>query len=295
MPRRMLRCLAVSRSPAFIATVLGQSMRCLYFRNGACRPVGACKSSWIAEVFGLHLRNIKRARSRLVEIGWLRPLGADAWFRRAYGWRGYVNLEWCEKITTPPMPSKQKRKTPPTYINRNLSTRDNKNLPGGRKVGACRQKEKASRKVTLGRIHESELQCPSGIERLFLMAVKAGFVDRSLAGRQRIAAAAAHAKRLGTRNAAGLFVWLVSNSKWEFLTSEDEDTANASSVPRAQQEKSPALTRVVNELLKIPLLEASGVQLKNHQPPQPSLQKSDRCTSIGSSTNSGKSSNRCTC
>lgn len=262
MPRRMLRRLSISRSPAFIATVLGQAMRCLYFRDGACRPIGACKSSWIADVFGVHLRNIKRARSRLVEIGWLQPLSADDWYRRAYGWRGYVNLEWRDEVKPPPIARARPPKSPPLYINKNLSTRDNKNLPSGRKVGACAQPENSCpRKAPLGRIHDSELQCPDGIERLFRLAAKAGFVQRSVSGRERIAAAAAHAKRVGTRNSAGLFVWLVKNAKWEYLTSGDEDAVRATFVNRDRKGKRPTLTRAVNELLKIPILEASGVQL----------------------------------
>jgi hypothetical protein len=66
------------------------------------------------------------------------------------------------------------------------------------------------------------------IERLMVLFDQAktlGFVDESYVAQLNFAAAAEHARVRGSRNAPGLFVWLVRRRKWEYITHDDEDTA----------------------------------------------------------------------
>ncbi len=69
MPRRVLRFLAGTSKPSQIAAGLGHTLRCLYYRGGRVRPEGLCKSSWIAEVFEVDERSVKRARAELAAQG----------------------------------------------------------------------------------------------------------------------------------------------------------------------------------------------------------------------------------
>src|SRR5581483_12049950 len=65
VPRRLLRFLAGGCSRVMVATVFGHLFRCLYYRQGECRPEGLCKASWIADVFGVSERAVKTARHGL--------------------------------------------------------------------------------------------------------------------------------------------------------------------------------------------------------------------------------------
>lgn len=94
VPRRMLRVLATSTRPVLIATVLGHLLRCLFFRSGKVASSGLCKSSWIAEVFGVDERNVKAARRELIECGWLCVDHASQRFLNRWGLPVRVNLDW---------------------------------------------------------------------------------------------------------------------------------------------------------------------------------------------------------
>src|SRR5262245_24759437 len=66
--RRILRYLAGGCPRVVIATLLGHLLRCLYYRGGRCCPDGHCKATWIADVFGLSLRQVKHARQQLEHL-----------------------------------------------------------------------------------------------------------------------------------------------------------------------------------------------------------------------------------
>jgi len=94
VPRRMLRFLAGGCSRVMVATVLGHLFRCLYYRDGECRPEGLCKASWIAEVFGVSERAVKTARQGLEALGWLERIETKQWVRNRYGQKMVINLHW---------------------------------------------------------------------------------------------------------------------------------------------------------------------------------------------------------
>jgi hypothetical protein len=74
VPRQAIRLIAGGLKASVIATMLGHLIRCLYYGAHRCRSGGWCKASWIAEVFGVDLRNVKAARKHLVAIGWLQTV-----------------------------------------------------------------------------------------------------------------------------------------------------------------------------------------------------------------------------
>lgn len=119
MPRRMLRLLAKAGNKAMIATLLGHFLRCLYYRNRTCRPTGTCKASWIAETFGVDVRNVKAARRALAEAGLLKAEPRSQGFLNRYGPLVTVNLAWesgpveCGRV--PPPGAKNCRVLPPRY------------------------------------------------------------------------------------------------------------------------------------------------------------------------------------
>src|SRR4030095_10671096 len=95
-PRRPLRFRAGGCGAVVTAPILGHLFRCLYYRQGECRPTGLCKASWIAQVFGISLRSVKAARKYLVEdIQLLLPVEVPHWVRNRYGQKITLNLHWA--------------------------------------------------------------------------------------------------------------------------------------------------------------------------------------------------------
>lgn len=101
MPRRMLRMLAGGATRALLATVFGHLLRCTFYRHGLCFPRGTCKASWIAEAFQVDVRNVKRARQHLIELGWLAQESAGQRTLNRHGPVMTVNLRWGGVLQTP--------------------------------------------------------------------------------------------------------------------------------------------------------------------------------------------------
>ena len=93
VPRRVIRFLAGCGRKVMIATVIGHLLRCVYWRDGVCISGGRCKASWIAETFGVDLRNVKSARQELLASGWLTPVSASQTALNRWGLAVVVNLE----------------------------------------------------------------------------------------------------------------------------------------------------------------------------------------------------------
>lgn len=72
-----------------------------------------------------------------------------------------------------------------------------------------------------------ELASVPGLVTLCRRAVRAGLVPRSEAGVLNLVAAAGHARRVASRNPAGLFAAVVRRGLWSYISGEDEDRARA--------------------------------------------------------------------
>ncbi len=227
VPRRILRWLAGKSRRVLIATTLGHLLRLLYLRNGACRADGNCKASWLALVFAIDVRSVKQGRRRLIECGLLQTQDAPQWYRNRYGWRGAINLQWAvDNSVQRKRPSRKRTlprqrfvaKRPPPRQNQKLSSRDSNQKPARRTVGSCGKERWGLGEVELAMLHDDQLTL-----RLLDCAIQRRIVGTG--DRLNVFAAAEHALRVGSRNPAGLFVWLVVNRRWDYVTQADEDAA----------------------------------------------------------------------
>lgn len=134
VPRRTLRMLARCRGPVVIATVLGTLLRCVYAKGLNIAAEGSVSTTWIAEVFEVDPRNVKRARAALKARGWLSEVLSDHWHRQRYGARVMVNMQWSDTAPSaarrsPPQSPRSQCKSPPPETNRKLLNGFNNQKP----------------------------------------------------------------------------------------------------------------------------------------------------------------------
>ncbi len=232
VPRRLLRYLARTKRRSTIATCLGHLFRCLYYRRGCCVSGGTCKPSWISEIFEVDVRTIKSARKKLIEDGWLVPRATSQNRLNRWGMPTLVNLTWSPRRAghscgSPPPREFSTTKTPPLYQDQELSSRDrskNQKPAQRRPVGICKQTKTESR-PSLRRLLPSDLRETQRLSLLYAEAVERQLISRTECDRLRFFGAAEHACAVGTSNPAGLFVYLVRNQRWNYITQRQEDAA----------------------------------------------------------------------
>lgn len=260
VPRRLVRELCRATSATLLATAFGHLVRCLFNRRRSCASGGLCKASWIAEVFGISTRSVKRCRARLVAWGLLATEHAPQRVMNRHGGWSAWNLRWkasgrpgsakaCGVVSgaalSPPVAVSRRRLSPPKETSNSLSGSEHQQPGGGRGVprrvcvrsgdGArvsrgVKPEEGADTPRTLGslgHVRPEELAKVSGLVRVYRRATAAGLVSRSEAGVLRLVAAASHARRVACRNPAGLFATVVRRGLWSFIAGEDEDRARA--------------------------------------------------------------------
>lgn len=228
IPRRLIRYLVRSRNRTLIATALGHLLRCLYLRSRRCVSGGRCKASWVADVFGLDVRNVKSARKELMAAGWLIALRARQVSLNQWGLPLLVNLLWADAggphpTKTPPLEPTRSPKTPPPDNHIELSTRSiNQELRRASGVERTMSKE---REPNLKDVRLEDLRNPPRLDALYRRAKADGWVSGSPAGRLQWFAAAEHAMAIGLSNPCGLFVSLCRHRLWAYITQEEEDAA----------------------------------------------------------------------
>ena len=136
VPRRILTLLAGGARRSTIATTIAVLVRCLFWKGGVISTAGSFKAAWAAEVFGLSLISIKRARQHLGPegLGWIEPVEMPQWHLNQQGLRVNVDTEWSRLSTLeasvgegsgepliPPLAENGMRLKLP-YINKNLSS-----------------------------------------------------------------------------------------------------------------------------------------------------------------------------
>jgi len=226
-PRRILRYIIKTQSPTLIGTVFGILMRCLYYKKERCVSGGRCKASWIAHVFQLNSRNVKRERKRLTEIGWLIACESNQHLLNRWGLALIVNLHWQnsqKNAELPPLEAKNNAEVPPPIINEKLSYKRNNNQKLHRRSGV-QNRTGVGVKPSLKNITLEDLRKPERLERLFHRAVSAGIVTLSESSRLAWFSAAEHALQAGRENPCGLFVAIYRQKLWHHITQEQEDQA----------------------------------------------------------------------
>lgn len=220
-PRRLLRLIAKSRGEAFIATIAAHCERCLFYRSGEVRSGGWCKASWVVAEFGVSLRAVKSARSRLASEGLIEVLDANQQRLNRFGLPVVIRLDWADE-SAPPRPAVGGESAPPRK-HKQLSYRRVKNQkPAGPadRSGACKQAPSPS----LRDVRLADLENPFRTAKLFEQAVGRRLAKRNQAELLRVFAAAAHARRVGSTNPGGLFVWQLKNRRLDYLSQDDEET-----------------------------------------------------------------------
>jgi len=257
IPRRILRLIAGGASRALIATILGHTLRCLYYwPNEGLNASGTCKSSWIAATFGISLRAAKAARQQLIELGWLCPVDVPQWARNRYGQRFEINLDWDrldgtdtgrggeaesrtfggagqgDPISAPPRAEIVPVSAPPESDKEPLRESKNQKPASGGPAGFFQSQQEGKNPPTLRppvlrNVVPEDLRDTGRLLELHRQAQGKGLVGSSEHDRLRFIAAAEHARVIGTRNPCGLFVRLVKSKLFHYLTQDDEDAANA--------------------------------------------------------------------
>ncbi|MBP7937646.1 MAG: hypothetical protein KA354_23640 [Phycisphaerae bacterium] len=228
VPRRVLRWLAKDGNRVVVATVLGHLLRCLYYRNGTCRPTGTCKASWLGETFGVDVRNVKAARKALVADGLLKVERRSQWFLNRHGFLVTVNLAWgpgtAQRRRLPPPWSKARLVSPPPEKKPELLRKMNDQKPSPTVAGLCAAASALSA-PNLRHVVQADLTDPGRLAVLHEQARDAGYVDGGEADRLKFFGAATHALVVAKRNAPGLFAEIVRRGLWRVLTLGDEDRA----------------------------------------------------------------------
>lgn len=222
VPRPVLRMLSKSTGRAYVATVFGHLLRCLYYKRGVCRSGGWCKASWIAETFGVAVRAVKEARARLVELGLFRVLNADQLRLNRFGRPLVVCLDWLSGSA--PRSTQSTTKSAPPEKHKKLSYRRVDHQKPARAAGPAGARLRA-KAPDLNDVTEADLKDPRRLAALFKQARMRGWVRKSEAEILNVFSAACHARRVGDRNAPGLFAWMVRTQHWQLIANRDEDRA----------------------------------------------------------------------
>lgn len=242
VPRRLVRELCRTTSATLLATAFGHLLRCLYNRRRWCASGGLCKASWVAEVFGISQRSVKRCRARLASLGVLRTqVAPQRVMNRHGGWSAW-NLRWRATpgegstsgrravrlpgaALSPPVASERTQLSPPSKTGNSLSGSENQQRGESRRRGAFGRRSRGSQVRELGHVRAEQLARAESLRTLFVRAVGVGLVRACEADALKFAGAAVHARRVGTRNVPGLFATVVRRGLWAHVSQDDEDRA----------------------------------------------------------------------
>lgn len=231
VPRRVIRLLAAGERPVVIATVLGHLLRCVYYRNRGVRCDGLVKASWIASVFGVHERNVKGARKHLHDCGLIQLGTANQFVLNRYGLPTVFNLAWSESSRdktesrtndSPPRRAKSTTESPlPRKTGNSHSRVEHQELRMPSPDGVRKRTNWRKRLLTLT---VASLKDPVTLDAFHEVAVDRGWCKGSEADRLLVFSAAAHALRVATRNAPGLFVSTLKHRRSRFISQSDEES-----------------------------------------------------------------------
>ncbi len=247
VPRRIIRRLAGGLSKARTAVVIAHLIRCLFYRKAeGINPVGCCKASWIALVFGITERSVYDARSYLcLELGWLIPQENTQRILNRDGLWVTVNLDWGpdeEKVPAPELSTEQGRGVAPSedessgpqpenaghfsgpIENKNPLTGSNNQKPASGGPAGVQVSNSGGENPNLRDIVPEDLRDTGRLLELHEQAVEQKLVTSSEADRLKFVAGVEHAKAVGSKPCR-LFAWIAWKGRWEVITQADEDAA----------------------------------------------------------------------
>ena len=110
VPRRMIRALAAGFTKAGTALIFTILIRCLFWhkQTSSYRMDGRYKLGWVSEVFGVSRRQLSDARTRLIELGWIRPLDVNQWLLNRWGLHDVIDpIEYLRPYSFAPKQSEE--------------------------------------------------------------------------------------------------------------------------------------------------------------------------------------------
>lgn len=247
VPRRILALACEASGPAQIAFIWGASLRCVYLhpKDAGFTYSGWLSLSWLSSRMGISLSSLKAAKSHLVKLGWIEPSGRVC----RHGEKLSVNPAW-ERIRettegalvgtnsgrlpsdsgTNSAPPKTRESSFGTEIQKPRESRAEAARPG---PGIYKNpEEKPSGKseftppVRLSAIKPEDFKDVARALELFRQAVKCGLTEDSEHSRLRWLAAIERARTVQAKNPAGVFLHLVKNRLWRYLSDGHWDAAS---------------------------------------------------------------------
>jgi hypothetical protein len=267
IPRRVLVLACESSSRALIAVILGVCLRCSWLRPGEGFSFsGRVSCSWLARRFRLSVRAIQEAKALLVGLGWLSLSGNITtsgelvsinphWHRlSAVGEVVPVNGD-TEQAGEGEVPSSGLADTNSAGVEASADTnsagvsltespssteyehqdkRESRRDKPAENAGPGIY-EKPSKRVPentlpaprLSDIRPEDFRDVSRALELFRQAVKCGLVPDCEHSRLLWMAAIERARTVPARNPAGVFLFLVKNQKWDYLSDGHHEAGNA--------------------------------------------------------------------
>jgi hypothetical protein len=206
-------------------------MRCAFYhsKKPGCTYRGTCKSSWIAETFGVSLSKAKEARRTLGELGWLRTYERSQPYQNRNGASVEIVPTWeasgKEAATkSGPLPSVLVLKSgpPDSYLEPPSESKYQKPAPapGRPRPGLSKRKQPNIRHV-----EPEDLKDTARLLELYRQAVEGGIARPGEMNRLKFVAAAERALRVATANPPGFFATLVSKGRW-YASLGDEEMAH---------------------------------------------------------------------
>ena len=230
VPRRTLRWLAKATQPVLVATVLAHLFRCVYLRGRCITAEGCVSATWVAQVFDVDPRNVKRAKAKLRLADWLTQKPSHHWHRQRYGQSVAINLSWGEGTpqpryrgaSSPPLPRRTGTGLPPPDSDRELP-KEMKNQKRTCETGV-EKRPMPKNAPRLTHVLCADLAVPQRTAELFSQAARCGLVKESAMDRLQFFAAAHRAMRLG-RNPGAFFMTIVRRRLWTHVSARDEESA----------------------------------------------------------------------
>lgn len=163
-------------------------------------------------------------------MAWITPEVADQWAMNRWGRAYRIDLSWSPAPSVasvpatdpelgrakspPPAPGVGHGSSPPCLDREPIQEVKNQEPASGRPAG-----------VSLEDVQSEDLRDAGRLLELHRQAVARGLAVASEAGELAFAAAAEHARAVGTSNPPGLFAALVRRGAWSYATQAEEDAA----------------------------------------------------------------------
>ncbi len=239
MPRRILALICESSSPAQIAFALGAVLRCVYLSpSKGFAYSGWLSLSWLSSRVGLSLSSLKAAKAHLMKLGWVQSGRVTR-----YGEKLSVNPAWerIEKTAEgqssgtnsgPLSADSVTNSGPPKTRESSFGTEIQKpreSLPTGETPGpGIFKNDRGNSPETprLSAIRPEDFRDVGRALELFRQAVKCCLVEDSEHSRLRWLAAVERARTVPAKNPAGVFLHIVKNRLWKYLSEGHWDAAS---------------------------------------------------------------------